>query len=292
MMSTDRKDYYSILGVPKEASSDDIKKAYRKLAMQHHPDRNKGDLAAEAKFKEINEANDILSDDQKRAAYDNPAPQMGGFNPFGDNSPFSFHFTSGPGGNPHDIFANIFADINRGRQQRNRDINLEYQVSLEDIFNGKEAEIKYNVGGGPVNTLIVKIPPGIEEGTKLRFGGQGEKTIQNIPPGDLYITIQIARHNLFVRSGKNNLITCANIDYIDAILGTSVMVPIIEGGQVKVNVPKGVKPGQNLRVAGKGMKDQSGNRGDLLVELILNVPTLSETQIKKLESIKKLDIKV
>ena len=193
-MMTDRKDYYATLGVPKDASPDDIKKAYRKLAMKLHPDRNPGNKEAEAKFKDINEANDILSDDQKRAAYDNPQPQMHGFNPFGGGSPFEFHFSTG-GGNPHDIFNNIFRDIHRGQgfQQRNRDINLALQISLEEAFNGKEQDIQYNVGNSPVNNLKIRIPPGIEEGTKLRFGGQGDKSIPNVPPGDLYITIQIMR---------------------------------------------------------------------------------------------------
>jgi DnaJ-class molecular chaperone len=301
-----QKDYYATLGVAKDASQDDLKKAYRKLAMKWHPDKNPGDKVAEAKFKDIGEAYDTLSDADKRAAYDNPAQQ---FNPFGSSGghpfagghPFGFGFggPGGPGSDPNDIFANIFADMQRnqrgghpGFQPKNRDINLAYQITLEEAFNGKEAEIKYNVGNGPVSTIKIKIPPAIEEGIKLRFSGQGDRSNQNIPPGDLYVTIQVMRHPQFVRSGKNNLVTCVSIDYLQAILGTTVDVPIIEGKSIRVTVPKGVTPGQNLRVPGKGMKDQHGTRGDLLVEIVLTVPNLSDTQIQKLNDIRKIDIQV
>jgi molecular chaperone DnaJ len=296
-----QKDYYAALGVAKEASQDELKKAYRKLAMKWHPDKNPGDKKAESMFKDISEAYDTLSDEDKRAAYDNPAQN---FNPFGGGGhPFGFGFggpggPGGPGSNPQDIFHNIFMDMQRGQrggpqpgfQPKNRDINLTYQITLEEAFQGKDAEIKYSAGNGPVNTIKIKIPTGIEEGIKLRFGGQGEKTIQNVPPGDLFVTIQVMRHPQFVRSGRNNLATCVSIDYLQAILGTSVDVPTIDGTQIRVNVPRGVTPGQNLRIPGKGMKDQQGIRGDLFVELVLTVPNLTIEQLHKLAEINKVDI--
>ncbi|MDD5587059.1 MAG: molecular chaperone DnaJ, partial [Alphaproteobacteria bacterium] len=314
-----KTDYYELLGVPGNASPDDIKKAYRKLAMQHHPDKNHGNKTAEAKFKEINEAYDILRDEQRRAAYDrygHAAFENNGAGPgFG-----GFDFASGFG----DIFEEMFGEILGGgrrgaRQQhspRGADLRHDLSISLEDAFHGTEKTIKlYTLiacadckgqgtapGTSPVTcslceghgrvraqqgfftiertcptcqgagkvikdpcknclgvgrvrkerTLAVNIPPGVDDGTRIRLAGEGEAGQHGGPPGDLYVILSVTPHPLFQREGAN-LYCRVPIPMTLAALGGEVEVPVIDGTTAEVKVPSGTQSGHQARLRHKGM---------------------------------------
>lgn len=280
-----KRDPYSVLGVSRSASKDDIKNAYRKLAKQYHPDKNVGDKTHEEKFKEINEAYDILKDDEKRSLHD-----MQNSNPF-RNSGVHTDFYDFSQGHPFD-FDDILRNVrNRnpqhGWEPKNRDVNLNYMISLYEAFTGKEQEVRFSPPGGQSQVIKVIVQPGVEHGKRLRFVGKGEHTNKNASPGDLYVTISISHDERFVRHG-DNLSTTVQIDYIDAILGTDITVSTIEGGQLKVKVPESITVGQTLRVPSKGMPSLKDNttRGDLMIELLIVPPKLNQEQLSLLREIK------
>lgn len=279
--------YYEVLGVSESASDEQIKEAYRRLAKQYHPDINK-DSNAETKFKEINEAYEAIKDGDRRRQYDAER-----------------HFkrsNGGPGSrNPHDFFFHDIFDINdvfeqmRGNprsgarwQPRNRDINLNYTISLFDAFTGKEQEIKFTKPNGETQQIRVKIPPGISTGQKIRYVGFGENTHTGIPSGDLYIHINVANDVRFVRHA-HHLSTTVQIDYLDAILGTEAMVETIDGQTLKVKIPEKVTVGQTLRIPNRGMPmyERPDQRGDLMVELLIVPPRLTEEQLEILKNLRK-----
>lgn len=299
------KNFYEILGVTESSTEDDIKKSFKNLAKKYHPDLNK-EHDAEKNFKDINEAYDTLKDPNKRAQYDD----MLRFGP-GGPSRFEFHFggggPGGPGGNgmrwgnvhgrggpspgfPFDeIFGDPFEQIFRHHHQqatrKNKDIHVKYPISFEDAFTGKKAEIKYR-SDSSLNQVILDIPPGVNPGSRMSFPGKGEKNISHLPPGDLQVTIVYQQHQHFSLN-DNNLIYTAAIDYIDAILGTEVKVPLIEGGHVDVSIPAGVSNGQYIKISGKGMRIfRSTGRGDLLINILLTTPKLNSSQLELLKSIK------
>lgn len=270
-------DYYKTLGVAKNASEDEIKKAYRKLAMKHHPDRTGGD---DAEFKKIQEAYATLSDSQKRAQYDNPQPQgFGGFD-FGGGVPpgmediLSQMFGGGFGGGP---FGNSF----RQRQpQRNNTVGLQTQITLEEAYAGKEIIASFKLPSGGERTIEVKIPPGIQNGTTLRVQGVGEHIHTHLPPGDVHLTINVLPSSEFYRDG-DDLVKELEISVWDAILGKDITVNCIGGRQVVATVPPGVQPGATLRLHGYGMPNQRDSRfrGNMMLKLKIVIPTnLTETQ--------------
>ncbi|MEX0807638.1 MAG: molecular chaperone DnaJ [Dongiaceae bacterium] len=353
-----KQDYYETLGVARDTQTDAIKKAYRKLAMQFHPDRNPGDGKAEQKFKEINEAYDVLKDEQKRAAYDRfgqaafdgAGPAAGGFRQGG----------FGAGGFA-DIFDEMFGDFMGQRRgggagagqsgQRGADLRFNMRISLEEAFTGRAATIRVPSsticedcsgsgaekgtdpvtctlcqgrgrvrqsqglftfertcpqcnGGGRIiekpcktcsgagrvrreKTLNVNIPPGVEEGTRIRLTGEGEAGMRGAPPGDLYIFLDVAPHALFERDGAD-LHCQATIPMMQATLGDSIDLPSIDGGKARISIPAGAQSGQRLRLKGKGMSVlRSSARGDLYVELMVETPVnLTKKQQEILQSFK------
>jgi molecular chaperone DnaJ len=349
-MATTKQDYYKTLGIERAAKPDEIKKAFRKLAMQYHPDRNPGDAEAEKKFKEINEANDVLSDEQKRAAYDrfgHAAFEQGGVGAGG--------FQEGFGSGFSDIFEEMFGDFmgargGRGGQRAARGADLRYnmQINLADAFKGIKQNIRVpnsiacdackGVGsknGAPPETcttchghgkvraqqgfftiertcpscggqgrvikdacpkcsgsgrtrqektLSVTVPPGVEEGTRIRLAGEGEAGLNGAPPGDLYIFIAIAPHNVFHRDGAN--IYCkVPLPFTTAALGGQIEVPTVEGARARITIPAGTQSGHQFRLKGKGMSIlRSKERGDMFVQAAIETPVNLTKKQKELLS--------
>jgi len=355
----EKRDYYEVLGVSRDVSPDDLKKAYRKLAVKFHPDKNPGDKTAEDKFKEVGEAYDVLSDDQKRPAYDRyghaafsggmggPSSGGGGFhNPF---DIFNEVFSGGGGG----IFEQFFGGGGGGGRrrsdgpQRGADLRYGMEITLEDAANGVEREIDYerligcktcsgsgsNSGAGkkscrtcggagqvimsrgifqvqqtcpdcqgsgetisdPCRTcrgaglakapahVRVKVPAGIEDGSRLRSSGNGNAGTKNGPNGDLYVVVQVKPHEIFEREG-DDLHCDMPVSFATAALGGEITVPTM-GAKATVKVPTGTQNGTTFRLRGKGMRSLGTEHyGDLYVHVQIAVPTkLSTEQRTKLE---------
>jgi molecular chaperone DnaJ len=340
--------YYETLEVQKGATGEILKSSYRKLAMKFHPDKNPGDATAEVKFKEINEAYDVLKDDQKRAAYDrfgHAAFEGGMGSARAGASPFDFAGSFG------DVFEDFFGDLMGGRRQskrQNRGSDLRYnlEITLEEAFRGRAAEIKVPTqvacevcegsgaeagheaetcptcaghgkvratqgfftiertcsacrgsgkiirdpcktcrGAGTVQkerVLHVDVPPGVEEGTRIRLSGEGAAGANGGPSGDLYIFLSVAEHPIFQRDG-HNLHCRAPVSFVTAALGGSIEVPTLDGGRAKVTIPEGTQPGRQFRLKAKGMPVlRSAQRGDLYVELAVETPVKLSKQQKEL----------
>ncbi|HKY17410.1 MAG TPA: molecular chaperone DnaJ [Rhizomicrobium sp.] len=341
--------YYETLECQKGATGDILKSAYRKLAMKFHPDKNPGDHTAEIKFKEINEAYDVLKDDHKRAAYDrfgHAAFEAGmgaagarAGNPFGDFSSFGDVF--------EDIFGQMMGAGPRGkRQNRGQDLRYNLTITLEEAFTGRSSEIKVPTmvacepcagsgaepghspetcptcaghgkvratqgfftiertcsacrGAGKIvrnpckvcrgaglvqkeRTLTVDVPPGVEEGTRIRLSGEGAAGSNGGPPGDLYIFLSVAEHPIFQRDG-HDLHCRVPVSFVMAALGASIEVPTLDGGRAKVAIPEGTQPGRQFRLRGKGMPVlRSAQRGDLYVELAVETPVKLTRRQKEL----------
>ena len=339
--------YYETLECQKGATGDILKSAYRKLAMRFHPDKNPGDHTAEVKFKEINEAYDVLKDDQKRAAYDRfghaafeggmGAAGARGGNPFADMGGFS------------EVFEDFFGQMMGGRgkrQNRGQDLRYNLEISLEESFKGRSAEIRVPTqvacdacsgsgaqaghqpetcptcaghgkvratqgfftiertcsacrGNGKIirnpcktckgaglvqkeRTLTVDVPPGVEEGTRIRLSGEGAAGVNGGPAGDLYIFITVSEHPLFQRDG-HDLHCRAPVSFVMAALGGAIEVPTLDGGRAKVAIPEGTQPGRQFRLKGKGMPVlRSAQRGDLYVELAVETPVKLSRRQKEL----------
>ena len=337
-----KQDYYATLGVAKDAAADDLKKAYRKLAMQFHPDRNPGDKQAEARFKEANEAYDILKDDQKRAAYDrygHAAFEQGG-GPGGFNAGFDFSAGGGLG----DIFDQMFGDFmggrrggGAGRTRSGNDIRQAVEIELTDAFAGTKVNLRVPTrvtcdacsgtgsedkartadncptcqgagkvraqqgffliertcptcngqgrvirnpckacrGAGTVQrerTLQVAIPPGVEDGTRIRLAGEGEAGGQGAQPGDLYVHVALRPHPIFQRDGANILMRVP-LRMTQAALGGDVEVPAVDGTKAKVKIPPGSQTGDQFRLRGKGFSVlRSAARGDMYIQVAVETP--------------------
>lgn len=351
-----KRDYYEVLGVSKSASADEIKKAYRKLAIKYHPDKNPGDKEAEENFKEAAEAYEVLSDAQKKQRYDQFGHAgMGGaagggfggggmsmediFSQFGD-------IFGGGGGSPFDSF--FGGGGGRGRRRKGTNLRIKLKLSLEDIAHGVEKKIKVNRlvvaegvtfkncascnGSGQVkkvvNTMLgqmvsastcpscngagqtidkkpngvdssgltykdevisVKIPAGVVEGMQLSMSGKGNEAPGGGVPGDLLIVIEEQEGEELKREG-NNIVYDLYLNFVDAVLGTSVEVPTIDG-KVKIKIDPGTQSGKILRLRGKGIKDINGyGKGDQLIHVNIWTPkTLSKDEKEKLESMRHSD---
>jgi len=343
--------YYETLGCQRGASADQLKSAYRKLAKELHPDRNPGDHDCEHKFKEVNEAYDVLKDDQKRAAYDRfgHAAFENGSGRGASGFDFASSFT--------DIFDDLFGEFTGGRrarrQNRGQDLRFNLEVSLEECFKGRNAQIKVPTavacegcggtgaeagskpeqcptcsgigkvraqqgfftiertcpscrGSGRIirnpckachgmghvqkeRTLAVDVPPGVEEGTRIRLAGEGQAGLNGGPAGDLYLFISVKPHAIFQRDG-HDLYCRAPVPFATAALGGGIDVPTIDGGRAKVTIPDGTQSGHQFRLRGKGMPVLRGGSmsGDLYVEVVVETPVkLSKKQKELLRAFEK-----
>jgi molecular chaperone DnaJ len=271
-------DHYQTLGINRSASQDEIKRAYRKLASQHHPDKG-GDTK---KFQEIQTAYDVLGNDQKRAEYDNPQPQGMHFNFNGNDVPPGFEqFFAGFG-----PFGNMFGQRPQQRQQRNRDLNFHTRITLEEAFDGKEMLVNFFKANGEEKMFNVKIPAGIHNGMTVRLKGVGDDSVSNMPPGDVLLTVEVIPHSEFRREG-DDLIRNIEISVIDALLGKEVLIKTIDGKTFTGNIPAGTQPDSMLGVPNQGMPNvnNSNSRGRLLLQIKMIVPQLTEEQKTNLRKI-------
>ncbi len=290
------KDYYQILGVSKNASADELKKAYRKLAMKYHPDQNKGDKQAEERFKKVNEAYAVLSDKEKRRQYDMFGAE--GFHQRFSQEDIFRNFDFGQvfrefGFGSEDVFGRIFGGMGGGRRpfgrggggfhsggpfgrkaqqpQKGADLVMDMQVSLKEAVFGVSKIASFNKGGG-VERVTVKMPPGISTGKRLRIAGKGQQGAWGGPPGDLLIKILVAPHAVFERKG-DDLIISREISLTQAILGTQIEVPTLDDKTLSLKVPPGTQSHTQMRVKGHGVSrfNKSG-RGNLYVKIIVRLP--------------------
>jgi curved DNA-binding protein len=292
----DYKDYYQILGVPRKATQDEIKKAYRKLARQYHPDNNPGDKKAEAKFKELNEANEVLSDPGKRKKYDTLGARWQEYERMG-GQPGGFDWsqwttdTRGTGdygdifgdGGFSDFFTRIFGGVGEGqpggarsrsrttgqrRPMRGRDFEQPVQISLRDAYAGTTIAVQKDG-----QKIEVKIPAGVKTGSKVRVAGQGGAGLQGGATGDLFLVVDVATDQVFERDG-DDLKTNVTVDLYTLILGGEVTVPTMTG-DVKLKIPAETQPSRVFRLRGQGMpllRDPQ-THGDLLVKIQASLPT-------------------
>src|SRR6266545_3857516 len=278
-MPVEYKDYYKTLGVSKNASAEEIKKAYRRLARQHHPDVNKG-AEAEKRFKEINEANEVLSDPEKRKRYDTVGPewarfQNGGQRPGG----FQWVYTGQPGagfgdaGAFSDFFRTIFGDTGAGFETDDllgRTRTRRSRVAAAGADFESEVEITPQNGGAP-RRLSVRIPAGVRDGQRVRLAGQGAPGAGGGPAGDLFLRVRVRPHPLFERDG-DDLRMELPVALHEALLGADVTVPTLKG-RVSLRIPPETQNGRTIRLAGQGMPRPGGGFGDLFVTVKVVLPT-------------------
>lgn len=345
-----KKDYYEVLGVSRDVGDEELKKTYRKLALKYHPDKNQGNKESEEKFKEINEAYEVLSDPQKRKNYDLFGHTQGpeGFGGFG-----GYEFSGGFG----DIFGDIFEDFlggtaRRRRAERGADLRYNLEISFDDAAFGKETKIKipkwvncsvcngtgakstsdiktcptckgagqtrfqqgfftvsrtchHCLGEGKIitekcttcngerrvhseRTISLKIPPGVETGTRLRLSGEGELGGNGGPPGDLYVVLTVKEHPLFTREG-NDILYNAQISFVQAAIGGKIDIPTLKGN-TSLKIPPGTQPGRTFRLKGMGIANLRGSGiGDEIVRVNIKVPTkLNQRQKELLEEFEKI----
>ena len=285
------KNYYDILGVSEDASSDQIKKAFKEIAKKEHPDRG----GNETKFKEANEAYDTLKSSQKRHDYDTMR-KFGGTK--GDEHPFfnedifgdffsgfggdinlggsRFTFTSGPGNE------RVFRSSRRG----NRNVQVRMAISIKDAMTSNEKTINYKLPSGRDEFATVKIPAGVQHGVTFKFAGMGDDSIKNMPRGDLMVIMSVLDSDGFTRKG-NDLYTDKTIDCFQAVRGTEFNLKTLDDGIIKVKVPAGTQPNTLLQVQGKGMPIHKtiGIRGNLYVKVHVLIPQLSAQDLKKIKDL-------
>lgn len=305
------KDYYKILGVNKNSSQDEIKKAYRQLAKKYHPDKNPGDKISEEKFKEVSEANEVLSDPEKRKKYDQLGANWKQYQTAGgSNSNDWFNqFSSAGSGNSYRFSTGDFGDIfggsgfsdffesffgggfetknrsnKKSQPRKGKDFDAALNISLEEAFSGTERE--FSVGG---KRLKLKINPGTEQGKRLRLKGQGGESAAGGEKGDLYLTINIEEHPFYKRTG-NDLFFNLNVDIYTAILGGKKTIKTLDGKTINIIINKGTNNGTMLRMKNMGMQiPDKKNRGDLFVKISVTIPqNLSSEEIALFEKLSKL----
>ena len=309
-MPVEYKDYYKTLGVPKTATSAEIKKAYRSLARQYHPDVNKKP-GAEKRFKEINEAHEVLSDADKRKRYDQIGPdfaryagngggqgpggfqwtyrgQPGGGTFTGDEGAFSDFFRTIFGGedgfgatiNTDDLLGRATRGRGRSRAVAGHDVEHELDITLADAYRGTEQQLELQEPDGKSRKLTVKIPAGVRDGQRIRLAGQGGSGSNGAPRGDLYLRVRIRPHPLFQRDG-DDLRMELPVAMHEALLGAEVTVPTLKG-RVSLRIPPETQNGRTIRLAGQGMPRQSGGFGDLYVTVRIVLPTKLSDEDKEL----------
>ncbi|MEA2010214.1 MAG: DnaJ C-terminal domain-containing protein [Actinomycetota bacterium] len=286
------KDYYATLGVSKGAPAKEIKKSFRKLAREFHPDNNPDDAVAEARFKEINEAYDTLSDEDERKEYDH-VREMGYF--VGDQGGHQQYVRvedvfggSTGGGGFQDLFGglgDLFGQGQGGRRQQprpmvGRDLQTDISLTFHEALAGPTKTI-----GVDGRSIKVKVPQGIADGTKVRLKGKGDPGANGGPAGDLFVRVHVASHPVFGRAGKRDLTINVPITFAEAALGAVIQIPTLDG-DTKIRVPAGTQGGTTMKVSGKGVETPSGT-GDLLVTLTVNVPVeVSDKQRELLEALR------
>lgn len=271
-------DYYSTLGLQRGASDAEIKKAYRSLAMKHHPDRG-GD---EQKFKEISTAYESLSNPEKKRIIDmggdpNAQPGHHGFG----QGPFEFHFNSGN-------FEDIFGNFGFGRPaRRNRSLSVNIEITLEDVLNGKDISAEVGIPGGKTKVVNIAIPPGIESGQQIKYTGMGDDSISDLRPGDLIVNVIVRPHRIFRREGSS-LIYETTISAWDALLGSKIEIDNIDKRTLNITIPAGTQPDTVLSCKGEGLPDmRTRQRGNLLVRVKVSIPkNLTEEQKDQIKKIK------
>lgn len=310
MATTDFKDYYSILGLSKTASAEDIKKSFRRLARKYHPDMNPNNKEAEAQFKQVSEAYEVLGDPEKRQKYDQygqywkqageaRSPGAGGvdmggvdFSQYDNFDEFinellgkmgtgssSRNYNYRPGGSGRSDFG--FNDFsNYDARPANVDREATVSLTLGEAFRGTEK--RFTIG---TDTVDVKIPAGVKQGSKVRLKGKGQVNPANQQQGDLYLIVDIKPHSFFQFEGEN-LVCEVPITPDEAVLGTSIEVPTPEG-KVTMNIPAGIRHGQTLRLRGKGWRNAKGDRSDQMVKITIATPKeLSPTERELYEKIR------
>jgi curved DNA-binding protein len=287
-------DYYKVLGVNKSASDEEIKKAYRKLAMKYHPDKNKGDKSSEEKFKQLSEAYAVLSDKEKRHQYD----QFGAngfrqryseediFKGFDFSDIFrefgwgGSRFSGGGKGNPRFSFGqgSPFGGGHQQAQMKGDDLVYEMPLQLKEIVTGVQKTISLQQQGGQAEKVSINIPKGMITGKKLRLAGKGSPSQFGGPPGDLFIKAKVLKDPLYSLEG-NDLTITRQIKLTEAILGTTVSIPTLEGKELNLKVPAGTNHKTKMRLPGQGLPKMKGGSGDLYVQILVSLPkALSETQ--------------
>ena len=288
-------DYYKVLGVDKKASTDEIKNAYRKLARKHHPDLNPNDKEANKKFQQINEANEVLSDAEKRKKYDQYGKDWKHADEFEKqkqsgrqySNQGGHEFSGGFGENDFsDFFSSMFGGGERRSRQtkyRGQDYNAELQLNLTDAYTTHQQTITVNG-----KNVRITIPAGVENGQQIRLKGYGAAGVNGGPNGDLYITFSITNNSKFKRMG-NDIITTEEIDLYTAILGGDVTIDTL-GGKVKLKVKPETQNGTKIRLKGKGFPvyKKEGEFGDLFITFSVKLPVnLSEKQKELFEELSK-----
>jgi len=318
-----KRDYYAVLGVKKGAPDGEIKKAYRKLAMQYHPDRNQGDKVAEEKFKEVSEAYAVLSDKRKRQEYD--AVGYTGFHKRYTQEDIFKGFDIGDlfkdlGGGSEDIFSTLFSGGRRtsnranfkdffnpygqsgtggfhrtGREryatpQKGADLIYDLSVTLEEVYAGTSKQVAFRKEDGTLAKVNVKIPPGISSGKKLRIAGRGQQGASGGPAGDLYIRVTVTSHPVFKREGSDLYID-KEVQFTQAALGSTIEVTTFDGVR-KVRVPSGTQSHSKIRLKGHGLPHFKGKgKGNLYVRVIVKIPAkLDKKQRALLEELVKEDM--
>lgn len=321
-MAVKFRDYYEILGVSKTASQDEIRKAFRKLARQHHPDVSKEKASAEEKFKEINEAYEVLSDEEKRQKYDQLGAnwnQPGGYQtpPGWEGAPGSRggggSFAGGDfefGGTGFSDFFEMFFGSRRGGGgrpggggfdfggygggrpgvARGEDLTADLMVTMEEALRGGKRSVSFRrSGSSKVETYDVKIPAAVYEGQRIRLKGQGEAGIGGGESGDLFLRVRIAQHPEFERE-EADLYYDLEVTAPEAVLGGEFQVPTLDGGNAKLNIQPGTQGNQKLRLRGRGLPKNGGGRGDLYVVVSINIPKeLSPAQRELWTKLRELD---
>lgn len=271
------KDYYQILGVTKSSDGVAIKKQYRKLARELHPDKTKGDKKLEDRFKAVSEAYDILSDDKKRREYDDAreAYKSGRINPNmqGGQSFNGGDFTDmfGPGG---DIFSTLFGGA---RQRHGSDLQTEASILFKDAIYGTELNLRLQPQGSAAMNITTRVPAGIKDGAKIKIKGRGAPGAAG--PGDLFVTVHVTPHPIFSRKDENIHLSLP-ITFAEAALGADIKVPTLEGDEVIVRIAPGTPSGRTLRVKGRGVKKGS-TVGDLMITIDVRVPQRVDGAAKK-----------
>lgn len=275
--------YYETLGLHRGASSDEIKKAYRSMAMKHHPDRG-GD---EHRFKEIEEAYRILSDPEKKTLIDSgidPNRQQRYSNSW-QNGPFEFHFGNHP--DMEDIINHFGFGFQSKRPMRNKSYNINIKITLEEVLSGKDVDAEIGLPNGKKKLVNIKIPPGIESGQNIRYQGMGDDSLRDSPAGDLIVNVFVDSHAKFFRDG-DQLIYNYSISAWDAMLGTIVNLETLDKRKIDIVIPPGTQPETVLSCKGEGLPNiRTKRRGNLLIKISVSIPKIfSDNDRKTIENLK------